>query len=92
MPCFDQIVLFWSNIAFRDQLLEILKRDTKQYFWPKKVFEHLLNVAVVNSVAIRRILSGKAVTVLDFKTELMKQLQAMANRHKVEIWLEPSYW
>ncbi len=77
--------MFQSNITFRDQLLEIQKKNTKKYSWPKKVLEHLLNIAVVNSIVIRRILSEQAVSVLDFKIELMKQLQKVANRHKVEI-------
>ncbi len=74
--------MFCSNNNFRDQLLTIQNRNTKKYSWPKKVFEHAINIIVVNCIAMKRMLSGQPISVLDFKMALMEQLRkvAMSNR------------
>ncbi len=82
MPICIKRNTFWSNIL-RDQLLEIQNRRTKKMSWARKVFEHFLNILIVNSLILKRILRGKPLPVLDFKIELMQQLRQVGTSQQV---------
>ncbi len=70
-------VHYWFPCS-RDQLLESQRRDTKQFKWTLKFFEHLLSVTCVNCLIIKRYLSKENLSMLDFKMELLLQLRITA--------------
>ncbi len=77
-----------SICTFRDQILDTLNRYTKRKAWPKKVQEHILGMAFVNSLAIVNFLlkkeDKKQMRTLQFKMDIMQTLFTIANRNKAK--------
>ncbi len=69
---------------FRDQLLESQRRDTKQFKWTLRFFEHLVSVTCVNCLIIKRYIAKQDFSMLDFKMELLLQLRITAVSKEVQ--------